>query len=65
MATLGILRLGELRIRQGRIEEAAALFAQCEGRPAALLGRATIASEEGDAASAAALAERYLRGISD
>jgi ATP/maltotriose-dependent transcriptional regulator MalT len=65
MATSGTLRLAELRLRQGRLEEAEALFAQCEGSPAVLLGRAGIASERGDSAGAAALAERYLRGISD
>lgn len=64
MAISGIVRLGELRLWQGRLDEAAALFAQCEGAPAALLGRAAIASERGDTGDAAALAERYLRGIS-
>jgi DNA-binding NarL/FixJ family response regulator len=65
MATSGLVRLGELRVRQGRLDDAAALFAQCEGAPAALLGRAAIASERGDAGGAAALVERYLRGIAD
>jgi ATP/maltotriose-dependent transcriptional regulator MalT len=65
MARSGIVRLGELRLRQGRLDDAAALFAQCEGVPAALLGRAAIADERGDANGAAALAERYLRGISN
>jgi ATP/maltotriose-dependent transcriptional regulator MalT len=65
MARSGIVRLGELRVRQGRLDDAEALFAQCEGAPAALLGRAAIASERGDPGGAAALAERYLRGMSD
>jgi LuxR family transcriptional regulator, maltose regulon positive regulatory protein len=56
-------RLGELRRRQGRTEEAEALFAQVDTHPRAILGRAWIALERGDARAAAELAERYLRQL--
>lgn len=59
-----LARLGELRRRQGRFEEAEALLRQAEPHPLALLGRAAAALDQGDAASAADLADRYLRRIS-
>ena len=40
-----ILRLAELRRRQGRLEEAVALFEQAPGHPRALLGQAELALE--------------------
>jgi DNA-binding CsgD family transcriptional regulator len=55
------VRLGELRRRQGRLDEAEALFARCEYKPLALLGRAEIALDRGKVTDAAELAERYLR----
>lgn len=55
------VRLGELRRRQGRWEEAAHLFRQVEASPGALLGRAELALDQGDAAMAVDLAQRYLR----
>jgi ATP/maltotriose-dependent transcriptional regulator MalT len=63
MTTDGLARLGELRRRQGRIEEAAALFDRCAGHPLALLGRAAIALDQGDYRAAAELAERHLRRL--
>jgi ATP/maltotriose-dependent transcriptional regulator MalT len=54
-------RLAELRRRQGRWEEALRLFQQVESSTAALLGRAELALDQGDAATAVDLAERYLR----
>jgi LuxR family maltose regulon positive regulatory protein len=57
-------RLAELRRRQGRWEEAVRLFRQVEASTGALLGRAELALEQGDAAAAADLAERYLRRFS-
>jgi LuxR family transcriptional regulator, maltose regulon positive regulatory protein len=66
----GIVRLADLRRRQGRFGEAAALLARAEAHPfrkpgvdLALLGRAALALDQGDAAAAANLAERYLRAV--
>jgi ATP/maltotriose-dependent transcriptional regulator MalT len=63
MAATTLLRLGQLRLLQGRPDEAADLFAQAEGHPLALLGRGEIAYDADDPAAASALAERYLRGL--
>ena len=63
MTTDGLARLGELRRRQGRIDEAAQLFDRCAGHPLALLGRAAIALDQGDHRAAAELAERHLRRL--
>lgn len=60
-----LVRLGELRHRQGRLDEAEALFASCEYKPLAVLGRAEIALERGNPADAAELADRYLRRYPD
>jgi LuxR family transcriptional regulator, maltose regulon positive regulatory protein len=49
----GVVRLAELRRRQGRVEEAASLFAEAEGHPQAVVGEAAIALAAGDAAGAA------------
>lgn len=59
----GVLRLAELRRRQGRLDEASELFAQGSAHPLSLLGQAAIALERGDAVSATDLVERYLRRI--
>lgn len=70
MAAEGIVRLAELRRRQGRLEDAAALLQKAELRPfrmlgtkPALLGRAALALDEGDAATACDLCARLLRGL--
>jgi LuxR family maltose regulon positive regulatory protein len=63
MTTDGLARLGELRRRQGRHEEAAALFDRSGGHPIASLGRAAMALDHGDPRSAAELAERHLRRL--
>jgi LuxR family maltose regulon positive regulatory protein len=70
MAVEGLVRLAELRRCQGRLEEASALLEQLDDHPVrifgsklALLGRATLALDQGDPASAADLAERFLRAI--
>jgi DNA-binding NarL/FixJ family response regulator len=63
MTADGLVRLGELRRRQGRLVEAAALFDQSEPHALASLGRAELAFDRGDAKAAAELAERYLRRI--
>jgi len=57
----GLARLGELRRRQGRLDEAAALFDRCGSHPIASLGRAALALDRGDAPRCAELSERHLR----
>jgi LuxR family maltose regulon positive regulatory protein len=59
----GVARLGELRRRQGRGEEAARLFAEAEAHPVSLLGRAELALEAGDRQAAAELARSFLRRL--
>jgi ATP/maltotriose-dependent transcriptional regulator MalT len=54
-------RLAELRRRQGRWDEATELFRQVDHTPLGQLGLAELAHDRGDAATAADLAERYLR----
>lgn len=61
MAIGGVVRLAELRRRQGAREEAAALFAQAEGHPLSLLGRAELALDAGHGAAAGELARSFLR----
>jgi len=63
MAGQAMARLGELRLRQGRLEEAAALFVQGASYPAASLGRATLMLERGAAREAAVETERLLRQL--
>jgi DNA-binding NarL/FixJ family response regulator len=60
-----VLRLGELRRRQGRREEAASLFEQAGSLPEALAGRAALALDGGEAAGAADWAERFLRQVDE
>ncbi|MDQ2631108.1 MAG: helix-turn-helix transcriptional regulator, partial [Actinomycetota bacterium] len=61
LAPAGLVRLGELRVRQGRTEEARALFERAGGDPLALAGLGTLALQAGDARAAAETAERLLR----
>jgi ATP/maltotriose-dependent transcriptional regulator MalT len=61
MTTDGVARLGELRRRQGRLDEAALLFDRSGLHPIASLGRAMLALDRGDPRLAAELAERHLR----
>jgi DNA-binding CsgD family transcriptional regulator len=63
MTADGLVRLAELRRRQGRLVEAAALFDRAEPHGLAALGRAELAFDRGDARAAADLAERYLRRV--
>jgi LuxR family maltose regulon positive regulatory protein len=60
-----VIRLGELRRRQGRLDEAADLFEQVAFLPAAQAGQAALALDTGDAAAAADLAERFLRQVAE
>jgi len=59
----GLVRLAELRRRQGRREEAAALLAECGEHRLAPVVRGALALDGGDAEGAAAEAERYLRRV--
>lgn len=56
-----LARLGELRRRQGRDDEAVHAFEQAGEHPLALAGLAALRLDGGDAAGAAELAERVLR----
>jgi LuxR family maltose regulon positive regulatory protein len=56
-----VSRLGELRRRQGRTREAEALFTEVDTHPRAMLGRAWILLEVGDARRALEMVERYFR----
>jgi LuxR family transcriptional regulator, maltose regulon positive regulatory protein len=60
-AAEGLVRLAELRRRQGRLDEAVALFAQAEGHPLAMLGNAELALERGEPKEAESLLQRFLR----
>jgi LuxR family maltose regulon positive regulatory protein len=59
--TVAVVRLGELRRRQGRTAEALELFGAAESDPLARLGRAEAALDAGDAVAARDDAERLLR----
>jgi len=70
MAAESLIRLADLRVRQGRLDEASALLDKVECDPFRMLGgdlalvvRATLALEHGDARSAVDLAERFLRAV--
>jgi ATP/maltotriose-dependent transcriptional regulator MalT len=63
MTADGIVRLAELRRRQGRLVEAASLFEQAGAHPLAMLGQAELAFDRGDMRHAAAEAARYLRRV--
>jgi LuxR family transcriptional regulator, maltose regulon positive regulatory protein len=58
-----VVRLAELRRRQGRLAEATELFRQVEFHPVARLGLAAVAIDGGDPALAVELAERFLRQL--
>jgi ATP/maltotriose-dependent transcriptional regulator MalT len=59
----GLVRLAELRRRQGRFDEAAAQAAEAEAHPRSLLVRSALALDLGRPGEAADLADRYLRRI--
>lgn len=61
MAAEAIVRLGELRRRQGRFEEAEEIFEQVAEHPLALLGLGELCMDRGDATGARDRAEQYLR----
>ena len=59
----GLVRLGELRRRQGKLDEAMQLFERGGSHPLASLGRASVMFDRGDFKSGADLAERHLRRL--
>lgn len=59
----GLVRLGELRARQGRVDEARNLFEQAGVR--GLLGLGELALDSGDAAAGVDAAERVLRQLDE
>jgi ATP/maltotriose-dependent transcriptional regulator MalT len=59
----GIVRIARLRRLQGRREEALELVNEAEAHPLALIERAALLLERGEAAAAARLAERFLRQL--
>ena len=61
MAGEGLVRLGELRRRQGKLDEALALFERGGSHPLASVGRAQVKFDRGDFTAAADLARRHLR----
>ncbi len=63
MAPGGVARLGELRARQGRTDEARGLFERAGSHQRALIGLGSLALEAGDPAAAADAAERVLRRL--
>jgi DNA-binding CsgD family transcriptional regulator len=63
MTADGLVRLGELRRRQGRLVDATRLFEQAEPHALASLGRGELAYDRGDFESAVELGERYLRRV--
>lgn len=58
-----VSRLGELRRRQGRFDEAAALFAEAGSHPRAVLGRAALSLDTNQPVAARELVERLLRRV--
>ena len=60
-----VVQLGELRRRQGRTDEADALFAQAEFHPTAVAGRALIRLSNDDAAAAWTSISALLRTLPD
>jgi len=59
----GFVRLGELRRRQGKLDEAIALFDRAGSHSLASLGRAAVVFDRGDFKTAAELADRHLRRL--
>jgi DNA-binding NarL/FixJ family response regulator len=59
-ATQPLARLGQLRLRQGRLDEAAALFARAGSQPLARLGQVALALERASPDDAVAEVERFL-----
>ena len=65
MAGGSLARLGALRARQGRTDEARELFREAGAHPMGQVGLGELALADGDAAAAADAAERVLRNVAD
>jgi DNA-binding NarL/FixJ family response regulator len=63
MAAGGVARLGELRARQGRADEARTLFERAGSHPRGLVGLGRLALDADDPAAAVDAAERVLRRL--
>ncbi|MDX6628718.1 MAG: hypothetical protein QOH00_964, partial [Gaiellales bacterium] len=61
----GVVRLAELRRRQGQPDQAEALLVEAEGHRLALLVRAALYLDRADAPGAVEQAERYLRRVGE
>ena len=64
-ATLIAVRLGMLRVRQGKVAEARALYESALPMPGAILALGELDLADGDATAAADAAERVLRRLGD
>jgi LuxR family transcriptional regulator, maltose regulon positive regulatory protein len=60
-----LAKLGELRRRQGRLQEAESYFERAEPNRRALLGKAALALDRGEAAAAIDLLDRVLRRVGE
>jgi DNA-binding NarL/FixJ family response regulator len=65
MAVQALARLGELRLRQGRLDEAARLFEQAGSQPLARLGRVALSLEREAFEEAATEVERFLGQVGE
>lgn len=63
LAGEALVRLADLRRQQGRTEEAAALYARCNGHLHAYLGLGSLALERDDPEQAMGYADRFLRRL--
>lgn len=65
LAAPSYVRLADMRRRQGCLDEAEQLLQRAGQAPVAILCRARIALDRGDAASALELSDRYLRRVAE
>lgn len=65
MTRAALVGLGDLRLRQGMLDDAERLFSQAGSNPLARVGLAAIMIERGNSAEAAALLEQILLQIGD
>lgn len=65
LAGQALARLGDLRLRQGRLDEAAQLFERAGAQPIARIGLAALALERDAPEESAAQLERFLAHVGD
>jgi ATP/maltotriose-dependent transcriptional regulator MalT len=63
LGTSSVVRMAELRRRQGRLDEARRLFERAAQHPLAQIGLAALALERGDPRAASDLVDRRLRAL--